>query len=42
MVKNFALPQINVDLKEKLLPFRHTWLNCRQHQRTWFCTWPFH
>jgi len=29
----------NVDLKEKLLPFRHTWLNCREHQWTWFRSW---
>jgi len=42
MVINFTLPHINVDLKVKLLPFRHTWLSCRKHQWTWFCSWPFH
>jgi hypothetical protein len=24
IVKNFTLPQVNIDLKEKLLPFRNT------------------
>jgi len=42
MMKNFTLPHINVDLKEKLLLFGHKWLDCRKHEMTWFCSWLFH